>query len=206
MSTSISAYGCVAHNRKSSRKSIANHVLGGASVACLLLGCAWTVYANIFAASVYPQLGSTGFDVPVTRQPATARSAAASANTIVAARWEFVPATPAPAAVPSGPSLSFEDRFASAAPQGQPSQQVDTPKLAEASPRVEMPKLAEALPRAETSKKAAPQPKLAEAPKPKDNPPPAPVQVASIAPPPRTEAKKAPANPSAIWRSAPRTP
>src|ERR1700710_1745200 len=79
MSTSISAYGRAAHNRKSSRKSIANHVLGGASVACLLLGCAWTVYANIFAASVYPQLGSTGFDVPVTRQPATARSAAVSA-------------------------------------------------------------------------------------------------------------------------------
>jgi hypothetical protein len=183
MSTSISAYGRAAYNRKSSRKVIPNHVFAGASVACLLLGCAWTVYANIFAASVYPQLGSANFDAPVIRQPATARSAAASANTVVAARWEFAPATSAPALLPSGPSLSFQDRFAAAAAEGRPSQQVEAPKLAEASPPAETAKLAEALPRAEAPKRIE-APKLAEAAKPKENPPPAPAQVASIAPAP----------------------
>ena len=192
MSTSISAYGGVAYGRKSSRKFTPNHVLGGASVACLVLGCAWTVYANVFY-FCRQRLSATGqyrFRLPVvTRQPATARSAAASANTIVAAALGIRAGNSGARVLPSGPSLSFEDRFASAAPQGQPSQQVDTPKLAEASPRVETPKLAEALPRAETPKRIE-APRLAEAPKPKDNPPPAPVQVASISPPPRTEAKK----------------
>jgi hypothetical protein len=66
-----------------------------------------------------------------------------------------VPVISAPASVPSGPSLSFDDRFAAAAPQG-----VEPKARAEA-------------------------PKLAEAPKPKEtSPPPAHVQVAAIAPAP----------------------
>jgi hypothetical protein len=61
----------------------------------------------------------------------------------------------APASVPSGPPLSFDDRFAAAAPQG-----IEPKARAEA-------------------------PKLAEAPKPKEtSPPPAHVQVAAIAPAP----------------------
>ena len=144
MSSSIGAFGRAAQSRKSSRKAIPNHVFGGAAVACLLLGCAWTVYTNIFAASVYPQLGNAGFDLPVVRQPPTERSAAAVISAAFASLPEPAPVISAPASVPSGPLLSFEDRFAAAAPQGQPSQ-AEAPKLAEASPRVETPKVAEAL-------------------------------------------------------------
>jgi len=85
--------------------------------------------------------------------------------------------------------LSFDERFAAAAPQGVAPRQVQEPKpqdeaakLAEAAPRIETPMLAEA-PRPQ----AGPL-KLAVAPKPKEvSPPRAPVQVAALAPvPPRS--------------------
>jgi hypothetical protein len=174
MSSSIGAFGRSAQSRKSSRKVIPNHVFGGAAVACLLLGCAWTVHTNIFAASVYPQVGNAGFDSPTVRQPPAMRNAAAAVSDAFAALSEPAPVISAPATVASGPLLSFEDRFAAAAPQGQPSQ-ADAPKLAEASPRVETSKVAEAPRRVET-------PKVAEAAKPKENRTSAPTQVASIAP------------------------
>jgi hypothetical protein len=159
MSTSTSACFDFAgsNTRSSARKAIPLNLLGSAAVACLVLGCGWTVYANIFAASVYPQLSSANFDAPVVKRPPALalRSAAPAANTIVAALPEPAPIISAPATVASGPSLSFDDRFGAAAPQGiEPSPQVDAPKLAEA-------------------------------PKPKEtSPKPAPVQVAAIAPGP----------------------
>jgi hypothetical protein len=85
--------------------------------------------------------------------------------------------------------LSFDERFAAAAPQGvaprqvqQPKPQDEAAKLAEAAPRIETPMLAEA-PRPQ----AGPL-KLAVAPKPKEvSPPRAPVQVAAAPPvPPRS--------------------
>src|SRR5216683_2648991 len=160
MSTSTSAFGLAApKHRSSSRKAIPNHVFGGAAVACLVLGCAWTLYANVFGASVYPQLSSANFDAPVIRRPpALAVRSAPAANDVLAALPEPAPVIAAAASVPSGPLLSFDERFAAAAPQG-----VESKALAEA------PLPAEA-------------PKLAEAPKPKETPPPAPVQVAAIAP------------------------
>ena len=162
MSTSTSAFGRAAHNRKSSsRKAIPNHVFGSAAAACLVLGCAWTLYANVFGASVYPQLSSGNFDAPVIRRPATVatRSAPAAVENVVAALPESAPVIAAPASVPSAPLLSFDDRFAAAAPQG-----VESKAQAEA-------------------------PKLAEAPKPKEtSPPPASVQVAAIAPAPAPRA------------------
>src|SRR3981189_296208 len=112
MSTSISASGKFAsHNhRRSSRKAFPNHVFGSAAVACLVLGCAWALHVNVFGASVYPQPRRANFDAPVVRPPAIAvRSALSPADTIVAA----LPS--APASVP--PLLSFDDRFAAAAPQ-----------------------------------------------------------------------------------------
>ncbi|HEY5128738.1 MAG TPA: tlde1 domain-containing protein [Bradyrhizobium sp.] len=148
MSTSTSALGRTAHSRKSSRKVIPNHVLGSTAVAGLVLGCAWTVYANIFAASVYPQLSSANYDSPVIRRQSTVvvRSAPPVVNHVVAALSEPAPLISAPATVPPGPSLSFQDRFAAAAPQGvEPKPQAEAPKLAEApKPPAETPKLAEA--------------------------------------------------------------
>jgi hypothetical protein len=164
MSTSTGALGRAAQNRKrSSRKSISKNLFGGASIACLVVGCGWTVYANIFAASPYPQLGSANFDTPVIRRP---RAVAVSStpriiDTTRIAEIDRPPRISAPATIPSGPQLSFDERFAASAAQGvEP--KPDTPKLAETSPPVAAPKLAEAA-------------------KPKEVSPP-PVQVAAIAP------------------------
>ncbi len=138
MSTSTSAcFDFVASNpRSSARKAKPLNFLGSTAVACLVLGCAWIVSANIFRADVYPQLGDANFDSPVTRRwpVADVRSAPLDADNVVAALSEPAPLISAPATVPPGPSLSFEDRFAAAAPQAvEPAPQPETPTLAEAS-------------------------------------------------------------------------
>jgi hypothetical protein len=70
MSTSTSAcYDFGAYNhRHSARKSGSHGFFTGAAVAGVVVGCAWTVYANIFAASVYPSLSSANFDAPVIKR------------------------------------------------------------------------------------------------------------------------------------------
>jgi hypothetical protein len=139
--------------RRSSRKAIAPPIFGGAAVACIVLGCAWTVYANVFAASVYPTLGSTSFDVPVIRRPTAlaARKPEPAVNKVVGALPERAAVNVAPATVPEGPSLSFDDRFAAASPQGVESRQAEAPK-----PQPEAPKLAEAPKAKEVSPRSAP--------------------------------------------------
>jgi hypothetical protein len=137
MSTSTSAcFDFVASNPGSSvRKARPLNLLGSTAVACLVLGCAWTLSANIFRADVYPQLGSANFDSPVIRRwPVVAVRSAPAARNVDAALSEPAPLISAPATVPPGPSLSFKDRFAAAAPQAvEPTPQPETPKLAEAS-------------------------------------------------------------------------
>lgn len=161
-----------AHKRKnSSRKFIPNHVFGGAAVACLMLGCAWNLYANVFGASVYPAMGGGNFDAPVIRQKQAiaARTPQAIVNNVFAALPEPAPVNSAPASEASVTSLLFHDRFAAAAPQSvEPSPQTEAPKLASVSPPVEAPKPVDA-------------PKLAGAPKPKQVPQ-APTQVAALTP------------------------
>jgi Protein of unknown function (DUF2778) len=185
MSTSACVDFPSSHRRRSSGKTVSRSFLGSGAVACLVLGCGWTVYANIFAASVYPTIGSTNFDAPVIRRPSAVvvRSAAPAVTNIVAALSDPPLLISAPETIPPGPSLSFADRFAAASPQGvEPRPQAEPPKLAEAARlQVEAPKLAEAR-------------------KPKEvSPPPARVQLAAIAPaspPPPAEPPpaKAPAN------------
>jgi hypothetical protein len=170
MKTSPRAFGLAAQQRKrSSRKVIPKNFFGGAAVACVVLGCAWTVYANILSASIYPTMSGGNFDEPVNRRPqAVAARSAPVVKNVVASLSEATRLISAPATVPPGPSLSFDDRFAAAAPQGvAPTLQAETPKLAEAPKPAELTKLAE-----------APKPKPA-------SPSSAPVQLAAIAPPPR---------------------
>jgi hypothetical protein len=140
MSTSTSAFGLAAHkHRRSSRKALPNHVLGSAAVGCLVLGCAWNLYAHVFGASVYPQLDSANFDSPLITGPVFAvRYAPSAADTIAAALPEPAPVISAPASVPAGPLLSFAERFGAAAPQSvEPAAQAETPKLAQAARRKE---------------------------------------------------------------------
>ena len=196
MSTStVACYSFAANKSKSSaRKASSRSFFGAAAVASLMLGCGWMVYANIFAASPFPQLGSADFDAPVIRRP---QAVAAAANTPttdsnVTRIAEIKPPRiiAAPATVPAGPSLSFADRFAAAAPQSvEPAPQPETPKLAEITkPLPQAPKLAEitkpqsSAPRLAEAPKPAEASKLAEAAKPKETQSPAPVQVAAIAP------------------------
>ena len=149
MSTSTVAYYHFAASkpRRSARKVSPQSFLASAAVTALVLGCAWTVYANIFAASPYPQIGSASFDAPVTRRPAdvAVRSGPPVVDNTRTARLEPQPLVSAPATVPPGPSLSFDDRFAAAAPQGVASvAPAETLTLADASPQVQAPKQADA--------------------------------------------------------------
>src|SRR5215475_14330511 len=54
--------------KKSSEKSAANRMFGSAAIACVVIGCGFTVYNNIIAANVYPTLAAAGYDEPVVRR------------------------------------------------------------------------------------------------------------------------------------------
>jgi hypothetical protein len=178
-------------SKRSSRKSVPQNFLGGAAIVCLVLGSAWTVYANVFRADVYPTLGSANFDAPVVRQPA--EIAARKPQTIVSDAFEALrdqaPPVAKPATLAPSSTLSFDDRFAAAAPAGvEPAPQPETSKVVEATkPASGAPKLAE------TAKLKSETAKLAEAPKPKAT---APVQVAALPPqrPAEPPAAKSPAS------------
>ncbi|MGH6641657.1 MAG: tlde1 domain-containing protein [Bradyrhizobium sp.] len=178
MSTSTGAFGLAAHNRKkSSRKVIPQHFLGGVAVAAVVLGCAWTVYSNVFGASIYPSVNSAAFDAPVVNNSTivVARPARPTFNEIFASlpQPQLAPKISSPEVV--SPSIMFNERFAASAPQGDtlwPSErQIPRTQIAEASPPVEAPKKVDA-------------PKLVEAPKTKEAPP---AQVALNVPAPATK-------------------
>jgi hypothetical protein len=107
------------------------------------MGCAWTVYSNVFGASIYPSVSRTALESPV-----------AGISTIVATRPERPSFNEVFAMLPDRPltisppdsvaaSLMFNERFAAASPQGEPPKPVpaESTRLAEAS---EAPKVAEA--------------------------------------------------------------
>lgn len=137
MSTSTSACHLAHKPRGSTRNARSPNFLGSAAVACLVLGCAVTVYVNIFRADVYPQLGSANYDLPVIKPPALARRAPPAVHDVVAVLSEPAPVISAPETIPPGPLLSFDERFAAAAPQGVASRQAEVAPPPEAPKRVE---------------------------------------------------------------------
>jgi Protein of unknown function (DUF2778) len=169
MSKRMRAFGPAVHNRrKPSRKGIPQYFLGGVAVTGLVLGCAWTVYTNVFGANVYPSVNSAAFEAPVVKKPTTvaARPVRPAFNEIFASLEQQSLVIPAPENVAN--SLMFNERFAASAPQGElprsiASQPVETTKLAEASPPAEVPKAVQASKPAETPKPkvSAPATKLA---------------------------------------------
>src|SRR6266404_8716746 len=139
MSTSTGAYGLAAPTRKkSSRKVIPRNFLGSAAVAAMVLGCAWTVYSNVFGASIYPSVNSAAFDAPVVKNSSmvAARPARPALNEVFAALPQPAPKISAPETV--SPSIMFNERFAASAPQGdtlRPSErQLQATQMAEVSP------------------------------------------------------------------------
>lgn len=163
--------------RRSSCKANANHVFGSAAVACLVLGCAWTLQANVFGASIYPTMAGGNFDAPVIRQKQSVatRTPQAIVNNVFASLPEPAPVIAAPVVVASASTLRFDDRFAAASPQAvDPQPQPEAPRLASASPSVEAPKPAEATKLASSTPVETPKPNKAASP--------ALVKLASLAP------------------------
>jgi Protein of unknown function (DUF2778) len=147
MSTSIVAcYQFAAPKLKRPARTVTSQSLFTASaVIGLVIGCGWTVYANIFAASPYPEIGDVSFDAPVAR-----RFADVSVRTITRPEQ---PVIAAPDSVPAGPALSFVDRFAAASPQGvAPAPVPEQPVKLVVAPKPEPLKLAEAPKAKETQK------------------------------------------------------
>jgi hypothetical protein len=150
MSTSIVAcYEFAAPTlKRPARKLTPQSLFIASAVISLVAGCGWTVYANIFAASPYPELGRASYDAPVAR-----RFANISARPV--ARPE-PPIIDAPESVPAEPTLSFLDRFAAASPQGvAPAPVLEEPTKVAVAPKPEPLKLAEAPKARETSREAA---------------------------------------------------
>src|SRR6185312_1824837 len=169
MSKRMRAFGPAVHNRrKPSRKGVPQHFLGGVAVTGLVLGCAWTVYTNVFGASVYPSVNHAAFEAPAVKGPTavTARPVRPAFNEIFASLEQQSLVIPAPENVAN--ALMFNERFAASAPQGElprsvASQPVETTKLAEASPPAEAPKAVQGAKLVETPKPkvSAPATKLA---------------------------------------------
>jgi hypothetical protein len=157
----------VRNRRKPSRKTIPQNLLGSVAVATLVLGCAWTVYTNVFGASVYPTVSGAAYEAPVVKTPAVAaRTVQPAFNEIFASLEQRPLVTPAPENVAN--SLMFNERFAASAPQGElprsvASAPVEATKVAEAPPSGQTPKAIAAAKPAETAKPkiAAPATKLA---------------------------------------------
>ncbi|OKO71148.1 hypothetical protein AC629_39625 [Bradyrhizobium sp. NAS80.1] len=88
--------------------------LGAAAIGCVVLGAGWAVYSNILGASVYPTVGSTGYDEPVIkRAPKVAlREASEAINEAFALLPDRLQV-----AAPISREM-FNERFAAAATQG----------------------------------------------------------------------------------------
>jgi hypothetical protein len=185
MSTSTSAcYDLKARSRKRpGQKSAPRNLLGSVAVASLMLGCAWTVYSNVFGASVYPALSNANFDVPVVKRSSAVaeRTPATIINNVFAALPEQTSVAPSQVAASPVPSFSFDDRFAAAAPQSRPSQAIEKPAQAQG------PQLAQAQQAA--TPKPVELPKQVAAAKPQEAPKP---QVVASLPPERQAAASAP--------------
>ncbi len=123
--------------KRPARKVTVQRLFTATAVIGLVVGCGWTVYTNIFAASPYPELGRANFDAQVARRFAIA------VHPIVRPKATAVAA--AESIVPAEPELSFTDRFAAASPEGVASAPVPAePVRLAVAPKPEPLKLAEA--------------------------------------------------------------
>ena len=142
MSTSACYDFAACNPRNSSRKATPYTVFGRAAVAGLVLGCVWTVYANVLGASIYPAVTDANFNAAVTKPMAAsvARKTSAADNTQVA-RLEPAPVVASPATFSSVAAFTFDDRFAASARSG-----IDASTPPEVSPPPPAAQLVESVP------------------------------------------------------------
>lgn len=132
--------------KRPARKVTSQSLFTASAVIGLVIGCGWTVYANIFAASPYPELGSASFDAPVAR-----RFVNLSVHSVARVEPSVIDV---PEDVPAESALSFVDRFAAASPQGvAPAPVPEEPVKLAVAPKPE-PLLLAAAPRAKEMPKA----------------------------------------------------
>ncbi|MEY9110997.1 hypothetical protein ABH999_007193 [Bradyrhizobium yuanmingense] len=126
MSTSIAAQSNAArksknfsktNSRKSSRKMTTTNWLGAAAIGCAVMGAAWTIHSNIFGASVYPSVGSVGYDEPVIKR--APRVVLREAGEAIKETFALLPDR-LQVAAPISREM-FNERFAAAATHGVPS-------------------------------------------------------------------------------------
>ena len=145
---STSTGGVETQQRRNSRKASSPNFKGHAAIACLVLGCGYTVYCNVFGASIYPSMNNAAHEAPIVRRTSSsiARTAppAKIINNVSADFREAAPAISPPATIAAVNSIMFNERFAASAPQSEPSRVTEAPKLAVAPAPAELPKLAEA--------------------------------------------------------------
>lgn len=119
MSTSIAAQSNAARKsknslRKPSRKMTTTNWLGAAAIGCVVMGAGWTIYSNVFGASVYPTVGSLGYDEPVIKR--APRVALREAGEAISDTFALLPDR-LQVAAPISREM-FNERFAAAATQG----------------------------------------------------------------------------------------
>ncbi|QOZ08748.1 hypothetical protein XH96_15270 [Bradyrhizobium sp. CCBAU 51765] len=126
MSTSIAAQSIAARKsknpgknslRKPSRKMTTANWLGTAAIGCVLMGAGWIIYSNILGASVYPTVGSIGYDEPVVRR--APKVVLREAGEAIRETFALLPDR-LQVAAPISREM-FNERFAAAATQGVPS-------------------------------------------------------------------------------------
>ncbi len=123
--------------RRQSGKANSHRLFSGGAALCLAIGCGWTVYTNIFAASVYPTLGTAGYDEPITRLPhkVATRSAAQAVSEVFSLLGK-------PETVAALSPDMFNERFSAAAPLSVASNAA-TAEAPPVAPHPAAPKLAE---------------------------------------------------------------
>ncbi|QPF94219.1 DUF2778 domain-containing protein [Bradyrhizobium commune] len=120
------------------------NVLGAAVIGCVMLGAGWTVYTNILGASVYPTVGSAGYDEPVIKR--APKVALREAGEAIRETFALLPDR-----LQVAPPISremFNERFAAAATQGVESNAASAApatKVAEAPKPTVIAKVAEVL-------------------------------------------------------------
>ncbi|WLB57380.1 DUF2778 domain-containing protein [Bradyrhizobium sp. 521_C7_N1_3] len=88
--------------------------LGAAAIGCVVMGAGWTIYSNVFGASVYPTVGSIGYDEPVIKR--APRVALREADEAIRDTFALLPDR-LQVAAPISREM-FNERFAAAATQG----------------------------------------------------------------------------------------
>ncbi|SFU65522.1 DUF2778 domain-containing protein [Bradyrhizobium arachidis] len=128
------------------------NVLGAAVIGCVVLA-GWTVYNNIFAASVYPSVGSAGYDEPVIKR--APKVALREAGDAIKEAFALLPDR-LQVAAPISREM-FNERFAAAATQGVESKAASAApatKVADAPKQSVIAKVAEVLKPAAPAKTA----------------------------------------------------